>query len=248
MARSRSDKTAERVMQHEATTSTHVKREDGVFESGFDIEEICHDQRNLLYVVTAKAGILAERDIDDPVFKETMPKIIDGLRRLRAGLDLLRKPRTPIHLDIAEIDVPALLDGVLTDVLELPGARWAEFKTDVADEARRCRADARWLGQALMNLTKNAVEATEGRLKPKIHVHASRTEAGDFRIKVIDNGVGMTEANLKRAFDSFFSTKGAKGHGLGLALTRKVIELHRGRIEVQSTEDVGTVFTVLIPQ
>ena len=68
-----------------------------------------------------------------------------------------------------------------------------------------------------------------------------------IKITVADNGCGIPEDISKKIFDPFFSTKGSKGTGLGLAVTKKVIEEHNGQLEVESTTDVGTSFYITLP-
>ena len=73
-------------------------------------------------------------------------------------------------------------------------------------------------------------------------------KAGKFIIfEVSDNGAGMNEEVLQKLFSSFFSTKGHRGTGLGLMVTRKLIEEHKGEISVTSQEGEGTLFTVRLP-
>jgi signal transduction histidine kinase len=73
-------------------------------------------------------------------------------------------------------------------------------------------------------------------------------EAGKVvRFEVSDTGSGMSPATLERLFASFFSTKGHRGTGLGLMVTRKLIEEHQGSINVTSTPGKGTTFTVMLP-
>ncbi|MGD8694578.1 MAG: ATP-binding protein, partial [Syntrophobacterales bacterium] len=66
-------------------------------------------------------------------------------------------------------------------------------------------------------------------------------------ITVEDNGAGIPEKIRQRIFDVFFSTKGSQGTGLGLAVTRKIIEEHGGVIEAESTPDEGSKFTITLP-
>ena len=65
--------------------------------------------------------------------------------------------------------------------------------------------------------------------------------------QVIDNGAGMPREVKRKLFNKFFSTKGAKGTGLGLVITRKVVEEHRGTMRVESEPGKGTTFTIEIP-
>ena len=68
-----------------------------------------------------------------------------------------------------------------------------------------------------------------------------------FHICVADNGCGISEENRTKLFQAFFSTKGSKGTGLGLAVTKKIITEHGGEIEVESEVDKGTKFLIKLP-
>jgi len=74
------------------------------------------------------------------------------------------------------------------------------------------------------------------------------TEPGRLVVEVSDDGKGMNDKTLKQIFDPFFTTKRAKGGtGLGLAIAYKILEEHGGTIQVASTPDVGTTFTLKFP-
>jgi signal transduction histidine kinase len=78
-------------------------------------------------------------------------------------------------------------------------------------------------------------------------VATEREDAGTIRFDVKDNGCGMSEEVRAKLFSSFFSTKGVKGTGLGLLVTAKLVEEHKGSIDVASTEGEGTTFSIRFP-
>jgi signal transduction histidine kinase len=97
--------------------------------------------------------------------------------------------------------------------------------------------------QALLNLILNAIQAMPqgGTLTVST---ALRKDA--MEIRIADTGVGITEESRKKLFSPFFTTK-RNGTGLGLAITYRIIENHRGRIDVESEPGKGTAFTVRLP-
>jgi signal transduction histidine kinase len=114
--------------------------------------------------------------------------------------------------------------------------------------------DAPLVHQALMNLMTNAVEAVEpvkGVITVRTIYHAanSRGEGSPpaVEIVVIDNGPGIPRDKLTKIFEPFHTTKGTKGTGLGLAVTKRIVEEHRGRIRVDSIEGQGATFRVVLP-
>lgn len=99
------------------------------------------------------------------------------------------------------------------------------------------------LGQVLLNLGKNAAQAMPDGGTLQLIASVVGKQA---KIKISDNGFGISQENMPRIFDPFFTTK-AKGTGLGLALCRKIVEEHGGQISVESTVGQGTTFYVTIP-
>ena len=111
--------------------------------------------------------------------------------------------------------------------------------------------DERTIHTALMNLVSNAIDAcvfddTPGK-SLEVRVITSLEEGNLIRYEVVDNGMGMDENVKEKIFTSFFSTKGHKGTGLGLLVSRKLIEDHQGTIDVISEVGQGTTFIVRLP-
>lgn len=121
------------------------------------------------------------------------------------------------------------------------------FRLHVQTPELCSRVDIAQLGQALLNLLKNAHEACGEAAPPNddVEVRLSRLPQW-LRIEVLDRGNGMNEAVLQNALMPFYSTK-RNGTGLGLALTREIIEAHSGRISLQNRNDGGLCVTVLLP-
>ena len=111
--------------------------------------------------------------------------------------------------------------------------------------------DPRTLHQCMTNLISNAVDAClfdENVAKHwQVLVRTERTGEGQIRLSVSDNGSGMGREVRDKLFTSFFSTKGHRGTGLGLLVTRKLVEEHGGSIEVDSRQGQGTTFTIDLP-
>lgn len=114
--------------------------------------------------------------------------------------------------------------------------------------------DAPLMHQAIMNLLTNAVEAVEAgkgviTVRTIYHAANSRGEGSPplVEIAVVDNGPGVPKDKLVKIFEPFHTTKGSKGTGLGLAVTKRIVEEHRGKIRVDSTEGQGATFRILLP-
>jgi PAS domain S-box-containing protein len=111
--------------------------------------------------------------------------------------------------------------------------------------------DPHTIHQCLTNLISNGIDAclfdqhTNKRWQVTIQTEIESNQ--HIRISIIDNGMGMSEVVQKKLFTSFFSTKGHRGTGLGLLVTRKAVEEHGGIIEVESQKGQGTTFTLRLP-
>ncbi|QEX24901.1 hypothetical protein FRZ61_48430 [Hypericibacter adhaerens] len=111
-------------------------------------------------------------------------------------------------------------------------------------------ADERLVRQMLLNLLSNAIKFTPER--GRIAVEGGRAADGGIEIRVSDTGIGMTEAELKLALEPFVQVetnlaRRAEGSGLGLSITKRFIELHGGRMTLESRKDVGTKVTLWFP-
>jgi signal transduction histidine kinase len=113
-------------------------------------------------------------------------------------------------------------------------------KVDVdVDPSLSVRADERMLRQALLNLIRNGAEANPDGC---VVVSAARQD-GAIVIQVRDHGPGIAAADLQKIFIPFFTTK-AQGHGIGLALTHRIITQHGGTLIATNAPDGGAVFTI----
>jgi len=103
--------------------------------------------------------------------------------------------------------------------------------------------------QVIMNLLINAADASEGRVdpRPRIVISTSRNEKGVV-VTVTDNGAGMDKATLSRVFEEYFTTKPmGKGSGIGMAISKSLIESDGGTISIESELGIGTTVTLQFP-
>ena len=144
------------------------------------------------------------------------------------------------------ISVSAILREVIKGVDAMAAQSGVELKADVCEDPSTLVGDATQIKRAIQNVIINAIQAAA---EKKGIVAISCTQK-DFYvdIRVEDNGPGITPAQMSKIFDPYFTTKqGKSGTGLGLYITKKVVEDHHGSIKVDSTPDVGTIFTIRLP-
>jgi signal transduction histidine kinase len=151
--------------------------------------------------------------------------------------------------------VPAVeitdLNGVVRDVFELMENRAKElsvkFELSLSENLPQIPVDAEGIHRALLNVVGNALDAVEDRPTPHVTLGTRAAEEGWVRIMVLDNGTGITPERLGEIFKPFVSTKGARGTGLGLAVSRKILREHGGDILVQSQPGTGSKFILKLP-
>lgn len=168
--------------------------------------------------------------------------IISEVDRLREITDNYLGYAKTTKAKMVEVDLGEILQK-LTDFHEW---EWEEMGVDVElklSDGLNISGDKNQLRQAFLNLIKNGVEASkEGQ---RVEVSASNNN-DTIEIKIRDHGHGISAENLKDLFEPFVTTK-AQGTGLGLAVTQQIIEEHKGKIDVH-TSNAGTTFTISLPK
>jgi signal transduction histidine kinase len=148
------------------------------------------------------------------------------------------------NMDLKPHNLSRFLQELLADVKLRKGLNTAvTFDVSIPD-GLMVNIDNNKLRQAFLNLIINAVQAIPN--QGTVTVSAQKQE-NSIKVVVADTGVGIKAENLEKIFDPFFTTK-EKGTGLGLAMTQKIIELHQGKISVESKEHRGTQFSVWLPE
>jgi signal transduction histidine kinase len=163
-------------------------------------------------------------------------------------LDLSKIEAGRMELEVSEFHLPTALDNALTLVRERAGRRGIALGMTVDERLGQIQADERKVRQVVLNLLSNAIKFTpEG---GRIEVQAGPVD-GMVEIAVSDTGVGIAPEDQEAIFEEFrqvgTAAKKVDGTGLGLALSRKFVELHGGRIWVKSELGAGSTFTFTIP-
>ena len=153
-----------------------------------------------------------------------------------------------MELELSEFDMPIAIDNALTLVRERAARRGIALHTSVDERLDQIQADERKIRQVLLNLLSNAIKFTpEG---GRIDVEAKPVN-GFIEVSVSDTGVGIAPEDQEAVFEEFrqvgTADKKVEGTGLGLALSRKFIELHGGKIWVKSEVGAGSTFTFAVP-
>ncbi len=202
-----------------------------------------HELRNPLNVIRNCAYLLhmalAERDNSE--------EDLNTLKMLDRQIDIANRIVTDL-LDFTRIKPPSKkrvdLNGLVRESLswvQMPEGM--KVTADLNGDTAQVRTDAEQVGRAFANIISNAVQAMNGKGELKINAGTADEMAWvSFR----DNGCGIPEENLEKIFEPLFTTK-PKGIGLGLAITKRLVEQNSGTIEVASQVKKGTTFTVRLP-
>jgi signal transduction histidine kinase len=164
-------------------------------------------------------------------------------------LDLSKIEAGRMELELATFDLRAAISNAMTLVRERAQRHGVQLAAQVDPRLGEWRADERKVKQILLNLLSNAVKFTpEG---GRVEVSA-KLDTDNVEIAVKDTGVGISVEDQGKLFEEFRqvgadATRKAEGTGLGLALTKKFVELHGGEIRVASAPGMGSVFTCLLP-
>jgi signal transduction histidine kinase len=153
-----------------------------------------------------------------------------------------------MELELTEFDLPTAIENALTLVRERAGRRGIALGLTIDERLGQIQADERKIRQVVLNLLSNAIKFTPE--AGRIEVRAAPVD-GSVEVSVTDTGVGIAPEDQEAIFEEFrqvgTAAKKVEGTGLGLALSRKFVELHGGRIWVKSELGAGSTFTFTIP-
>jgi signal transduction histidine kinase len=171
--------------------------------------------------------------------------IAHEIQRLDQVLNGFLKFARPDELKLQPIRLPAIVSDIVTTITPEADRLHVTVRHDCPAGLPAINADPGMLRQALLNLALNACQAMpEG---GTLRIACRPGPRGRVEIDVEDTGVGIAPENLQKIFDLYFTTK-EKGSGIGLSMVYRIVQLHDGEVEVQSTPGRGTRFRLVFPQ
>jgi CheY-like chemotaxis protein/nitrogen-specific signal transduction histidine kinase len=220
------------------------------------LASMSHELRTPLNAVIGFSDVLLER-----MFGELNERQDEYLRDIRSSghhllelineiLDLSKVEAGRMELDLGSVSLADAIDHGLAMVRERAAKHGISLRRDIAGDIGMVWADELKLRQVLLNLLTNAVKFTPDGGSVAI---AARVTDGEVEVSVTDTGIGIAEAERERIFEAFqrggrTAPTGAEGTGLGLTLTRQIVELHGGRIWMTSTPGAGSTFAFALPR
>ena len=217
------------------------------------VSSVSHELRTPLTAIKAYAETLL-RDPSMP--EQTMHEFLtiideesDILKNLiESLLEISRIESGAVKFSREPVDISAVINQVLLGLQHLAGKKNIRLKTSISDDLGQLQGDEGKIQSMVMNLVNNAIKFTPENGEVSISV---RREGHELIIMVSDTGIGIPKEALPKIFDRFYrvqqSGKGIPGTGLGLAIVKEIVNMHNGRIEVESQPQQGTKFTIFLP-
>ncbi|MEP7314968.1 MAG: ATP-binding protein [Pseudomonadota bacterium] len=220
------------------------------------IRVLTHEIMNSVTPITSLSKLIRESMIeDDGVTFRTLSRTeqddllrsVTAIHARSSGLlDFVQAYRSLTNLPppvFGDIAVAPLLEHVRTLMSQELADHKVALDLHCQSPDLTIRADARQIEQVLLNLLRNALEALADSPAPRIELRAQRDERGKLLLQVIDNGPGIAPAHLDNIFVPFFTTK-RNGTGVGLSISRQIVQANRGFISVRSEPGNGCAFTL----
>jgi signal transduction histidine kinase len=176
---------------------------------------------------------------------EAALRMIKDATRAAEVIDRVRSLYRRDTSDRESLDVNEIIREMLIPLHDKADPNSISIHTELASELPLVKADRVQLQQVLMNLIVNGIEAMKD-AKGELSVTSKRTDDGQLVISVSDSGVGLPGGEVGRIFEAFFTTK-AQGTGMGLSISRKIIESHGGFLWASANAGRGTTFHFTLP-
>jgi PAS domain S-box-containing protein len=208
---------------------------------------VAHESRNALQQIQACCGLLQWKLNGKSDVHELLDDLQKAQDRLRRLFDDLREYAAPLKIDKRICD----LRDVVTEAWRLIEPerrnRDASLQIDAESSNTKCLADPLQMEQVFRNLLENSLAACHDPVVIKVTIEEWAAPSEQIHASVFDNGPGLTTEQQSRAFEPFYTTK-SKGTGLGMAITRRIVEAHEGQIQIGNAPQGGAIVGITLPR
>ena len=222
------------------------------------LANVSHELRTPLNAIIGFSTMLSEEQfgpLGNPKYVEYARDIHDSGRHLldviNDILDLTKAETGKLTVTFTSLNLSKIIEKALRIVAGHAHQRKIDIYTDIPEKMPKMIADPVRLVQILLNLLANAIKFSHegGKIVVRARAEAARQGVYYFTITIEDKGIGMSEADIRKAFSTFNQADAGlnrryDGAGLGLPLTKRLVDLHHGKIKIESTVGEGTVVTV----
>lgn len=206
---------------------------------------VAHEIRNPLTGIATTAQLLNDKLKGDKEKKKYLDVILGEINRLDNIIKNLLDYSRPSKLKLAEISLEKIVQSSIVLLKKKADKYGVNFKIKKSIKDDRCVVDKDQIKQVVLNLSSNAIQACQAGGELNVEIRSS-SKSGFLRIDFKDNGEGVSEKTADKIYNPFFTTN-SDGSGLGLPISKKIIENHKGTIYYRNNKDKGTTFTVELP-
>jgi len=211
-----------------------------LIETGRMAARLIHDFKNQLGGLKLYAAYLQKRFADNAEGVEIAEKIAQGLNEMAEQAAVLNKLTRPLELRMEVGDPASVVEQVVSGLRSRASAKSVRLTCDLEPDAPRISFDSRQVGAALESIISRAVDASPE--DSGVEVSLKRRDEA-LQIEIKDNGVTLSEEQRLNFFDPLASAR-INQVALGLAMARRIIEKHGGRISARANTDAGTIVEV----
>lgn len=219
-----------------------LHRQDKLAAVGQLAAGVAHEIRNPLTSMKGYAEFL-QLDEKDPQRQEFIEIILDEIDRVNNIVEEFMVLAKPKAVELEERNIIPIVQNVVSMLKFEARKRNVKLEFDTVEEIVQIECDENRLKQVFLNFIKNGIEAMPdgGDLRVKAEIHDE-----NIVISIQDTGVGIPPETLKKIGEPFYTTK-KNGNGLGLMVSFKIIESHNGKVYIESEQNKGTTFKILLP-
>ncbi len=240
-----------------ATVTISRQRTIGQMKSDF-INNMTHEFKTPLASISLASQMLQEENVgNSPAKIASLSKIVsDESKRLQLLIEKILQisvyDKQSLNINLTDLSVNQQIEAVCSSFEINIAHVGGQLKCELEAQRDIALIDQLHFANIMYNLLDNAVKYRAEARPLIVYVRTSSNQEGYIQITIEDNGIGISRTDLKHVFDQFFRVHtgdrhDVKGYGIGLAYVKLMVEAHHGTINVVSTPDVGTTFTIELP-
>ena len=209
---------------------------------------VAHEINNPLGIILANAEELLQHKLEDEEMREGLKAVERNAVRAGKFIDDLLTFTRPTPPTKNRIDLVALVDESLALCKQQLRKKQILVEKEFPAEPLFLEGDDSQIQQVLINVFLNAVQAIPGKGFIRIRAGRSGNNGSEAtHLEIADSGMGIPEKDLTRIFDPFYTARKNKGFGLGLSISKRIIEKHNGKVRIESTVGQGTTVFIDLP-
>jgi signal transduction histidine kinase len=198
------------------------------------ISTVTHEIRNLLQPIEYHVSVLAARQCDDPQIARALTVIPKQLELIQQFLQNISILNNPLDLVRRPVELRGCMRSIVSRLCALPEAGNTQIQISGLPEPLHVMLDEYWFPIAIEHLTRNAIEAAVEAGDKSIPVNVSVIN-DTLKISILNHGTGIDSEIANELFQPFVTTKNFAGAGFGLAITKKIIDAHGGKVTLSSS-------------